>query len=858
MARYHYKYGDRPLEGYTIERAVGRGGFGEVYYALSDTGREVAIKAVYTYEQIELRGIQQCMNLKSPNLVSIFDVKYNADGQLFEIMEFVSGPSLADLIQESHGGIGVQKAAFFLREIAKGISYLHESGIVHRDLKPGNVFYENGQVKIGDYGLSKIINTSRYSNQTITVGTVHYMAPEIGVGKYDSSIDIYALGVVLYEMLTGRVPYLGESPTEILMKHLNSEPDLNGIDETFARVITKAMARDPRDRYNTVQEMVEDVFGEEQVRQSMSHFSPQELSMIAGRVADKMPKNQQSKNVNDKVRKKTHNLNPLHEVDQKLDYASKKVADTINRGLHIDQHLDKVGINDPVSFQKRLILSILTLVGVSYASMIILKSNNSFFWAIIFSTRLVCASAGICLSKFYILNEMENGKFKNIVIGALGFVFGSIAMSISGARPELMYAAILLVDWTKIMSPERKERVSIEPVVKVSIITFIASFFLHGELVLGIAFSAGIVLAVQMFCPFRNDPDKVFIKPKKKKNRKNQKQQNYAGSGSNKNRTITLLFCFGSFMGLFGLQRFYVGKIGTGVLYFFTAGLFGIGQLIDLILILCGDFKDADGRVIENWDDSLKSVPNREQYRGVEKQEYSQDYNSVENVSSDNKIFDSNNSYHQGSNRDKSDSSQTFVIEDPNLKIGFGVRCMSLLAHLILFIATLILILRAFNIPYLVQAGFPDPSIAQNINRLWGSDGWVIAVQNLSLLIGISLFIIGFIMLLPIRSKFGSLHIFRGIIGSGLLILSLIIFNEVFPVWNYDGAMQIAPTNKFGVIFDNVLNRLEVAPFVFASILFIISQVIIVWPPKKKPLQVITMGADVSNDNPEKVQRAEV
>jgi serine/threonine protein kinase len=101
MQRYRYKHGDRPLEGYTIQRAAGSGGFGEVYYALSDSGREVAIKAVQNYEQIELRGISQCMNLKSPHLVTIFDVKYNQHNEPFVIMEYVSGPSLRDLLAES-------------------------------------------------------------------------------------------------------------------------------------------------------------------------------------------------------------------------------------------------------------------------------------------------------------------------------------------------------------------------------------------------------------------------------------------------------------------------------------------------------------------------------------------------------------------------------------------------------------------------------------------------------------------------------------------------------------------------------------------------------------------------------------
>ena len=122
MHDYRYTYGDRPLEGYTIQRAAGKGGFGEVYYAISDSGRQVAIKTVQNHEQIELRGIKQCMNLKSPHLVSIFDVKYNDKGQPFVIMEFVSGISLRDLLNEHPKGVGTQKAAFFLREIAKGLS----------------------------------------------------------------------------------------------------------------------------------------------------------------------------------------------------------------------------------------------------------------------------------------------------------------------------------------------------------------------------------------------------------------------------------------------------------------------------------------------------------------------------------------------------------------------------------------------------------------------------------------------------------------------------------------------------------------------------------------------------------------
>lgn len=274
---YTFKHGDRPLDDYTIQRAVGRGGFGEVYYAMSDGGREVALKYLRENPQVELRGVGHCINLKSPHLVSIFDVKKNADGEYFIIMEYCSGPSLRDLLIAEPNGFGVEKAAFFAREIGKGLAYLHERGIVHRDLKPANIFYDDGYVKIGDYGLSKFIAVSRHSAQTASVGTVHYMAPEIGSGNYSRGVDIYALGVMLYEMLCGKVPFEGSSMAEVLMKHLTSQPELDNLPQPFARVIRKALEKDPKDRYQTVEEMVEELLSGEDIQKSLAGFSPRSL-----------------------------------------------------------------------------------------------------------------------------------------------------------------------------------------------------------------------------------------------------------------------------------------------------------------------------------------------------------------------------------------------------------------------------------------------------------------------------------------------------------------------------------------------------------------------------------------------------
>jgi serine/threonine protein kinase len=254
--KFTYASGSRPLEGYTIKRGVGRGGFGEVYYAASDAGKEVALKLIRRNLDVELRGVTQCLNLKHPNLLSLYDVKQDELGDSWVVMEYVAGDSLEAVLERHADGLPRQEVLAWFHGIAAGVTYLHEHGIVHRDLKPGNIFRDEGIVKIGDYGLSKFISASRRSGQTESVGTVHYMAPEIGNGRYGKEIDIYALGIILYEMLTGRVPFEGESVGEVLMKHLTAEPNLEGVEEPYRSVIAQTLTKNPDARIKTVQEML--------------------------------------------------------------------------------------------------------------------------------------------------------------------------------------------------------------------------------------------------------------------------------------------------------------------------------------------------------------------------------------------------------------------------------------------------------------------------------------------------------------------------------------------------------------------------------------------------------------------------
>ncbi|WP_169978520.1 serine/threonine-protein kinase [Tautonia rosea] len=254
--RYFFGSGDRPLDGYTIKRAIGRGGFGEVYYAVSDAGKDVALKLLLRNVEIEKRGVQQCMNLKSPHLITIFDMRTTDEGDTFVVMEYVPGPSLAQILEQHPDGLPIHEARMWLKGLVDGVSYLHDHGIVHRDLKPANLFLEEGVVKIGDYGLSKFIANTAEAGHSASVGTCHYMAPEISTGKYQKPIDIYAIGIIIFEMLTGRVPFDGETPHEVLMKHLTSRPDLSPLPEPYRSIVTRALAKDPTRRPQNAVELL--------------------------------------------------------------------------------------------------------------------------------------------------------------------------------------------------------------------------------------------------------------------------------------------------------------------------------------------------------------------------------------------------------------------------------------------------------------------------------------------------------------------------------------------------------------------------------------------------------------------------
>ncbi len=258
------------LGNYKILSQIGKGGMGDIYKALQEPlNRIVALKVLppklsrdtefAKRFEIEAKAISL---LQHQNIVSIYEYG-EENGLRYFAMQFVDGTDLGKRIAD-HKILPMTDIIDYTKQIGRGLRYAHSCNIIHRDIKPGNVLIEkNGVVRLSDFGIAKIFSGTNITMTGSAVGTPEYMSPEQAQGnKLDAKTDIYSLGIVIYEMLTRRPPFLGNNPMSVAYKQVHEQPDPPSLKRKdtprrLEMVVLKALKKDKKDRYDSVEEMLE-------------------------------------------------------------------------------------------------------------------------------------------------------------------------------------------------------------------------------------------------------------------------------------------------------------------------------------------------------------------------------------------------------------------------------------------------------------------------------------------------------------------------------------------------------------------------------------------------------------------------
>ena len=258
---------------YEIINKIGNGGMATVYRATDLVlKRYVAVKILrdeFTTDEEFIRRFeteaQSAARLTHPNIVSIYDVGVD-NGVYYIVMELIQGKTLKEIIVEERGPLPWKWSVNVAIQIASALEMAHKNNIIHRDIKPHNIIItEDGIAKVTDFGIAKAVSNSTITAFGTTIGSVHYFSPEHARGGYtDAKSDLYSLGVVMYEMVTGKVPFDADTPVSVALKHMQEDPippieENKNLPEAVNKIILKALKKDPMLRYQTATEMLQDL-----------------------------------------------------------------------------------------------------------------------------------------------------------------------------------------------------------------------------------------------------------------------------------------------------------------------------------------------------------------------------------------------------------------------------------------------------------------------------------------------------------------------------------------------------------------------------------------------------------------------
>ena len=287
---------------YQILELIGEGGMAVVYKAMDNRlNRLVAVKimrdefaADEDFKRRFSSESQAVAMLSHPNIVTVYDVSHS-DSLEFIVMELIDGITMKQYL-ERKGAVGWRETLHFAKQIAKALSHAHAKGIIHRDIKPQNIMLlRDGTIKVADFGIAALENeATEMSGQAI--GSIHYISPEQARGEYPNSrCDIYSLGVVMYEMLTGQLPYTGDSLTEIALKHIEAKPlppheIVDDFPLEFEGIISKAMNPNADERYQSANELLEalELFTDSQIESENNEVPDKEPAVVPVRSVSEM------------------------------------------------------------------------------------------------------------------------------------------------------------------------------------------------------------------------------------------------------------------------------------------------------------------------------------------------------------------------------------------------------------------------------------------------------------------------------------------------------------------------------------------------------------------------------------------